>query len=541
MGALALEFQVLGPLEALVGGAPAALGGRRQRAVLAMLLAQCNEVVPAHRLIDGVWDDEPPESAGNVLQGHVSHLRRALGRDVIVTRGRDYAIRVPDGALDLHRFERLAGAAAGALADGRPGDASAALNEALAVWRGPALSDLADLPAVRRIATRLDELRVAALERRIEADLACGREDDAAVELAALVLEHPLRERFRALQMLALYRTGRQADALEAYRRARATLVEELGIEPGAELQELERAILRQDPGLARPGGRAPVTAVPAPSAFGPPATILAAALEPAALAKLAEVAEPLARGPGRELVLATTVTSAEELGPLTVRLAAIRAELGARGLTARVAGFTSLTPGADIARLASEQEARVLLVDAPGDLLEDARVLALLDGAPCDVAVVVAAGPPGDGPVLVPFSGAEHDWAAVELGAGAAQALGRPLRLAGAGAGHGGRDASRLLANASLAIQRALGIAAEPVIVEPSAAALAALARDAGLVIVGLTDRWRHEGLGRARSTLATSAAVPTLFVRSGLRPGTLAPADSASRFTWTIAAPGA
>src|SRR4051812_16165908 len=154
MGAPALEFRLLGPLEALVDGVPAALGGPRQRAVLALLLAHRNEVVPADRLIDGVWDEEPPETAANVLQGHVSHLRRALGRDVIVTRGRDYAVRVPDGALDLHRFERLAGAAAGALAEGRPRDASAALHEALGVWRGPALSDLSALPAVRRVAAR---------------------------------------------------------------------------------------------------------------------------------------------------------------------------------------------------------------------------------------------------------------------------------------------------------------------------------------------------------------------------------------------------
>jgi DNA-binding SARP family transcriptional activator len=275
MAGVALEFRVLGPLEALVDGTAASLGGPRQRAVLAMLLAQCNEVVPAYRLIDGVWDDEPPESAPNVLQGYVSHLRRALGREVIVTRGRDYAIRVADGALDLQRFERLADTAAAALADGRAREASAALRDALALWRGPALSDLAELSAVRQISARLDELRVTALERRIEADLACGRTAEAAVELTVLVQEHPLRERFRALQMTALYRTGRQADALEAYRAARTTLVEELGIEPSAELQALESAILRQDPALAAPGQAAASTvALPAASRI---ATVLAA------------------------------------------------------------------------------------------------------------------------------------------------------------------------------------------------------------------------------------------------------------------------
>src|SRR3954453_582273 len=247
-----LEFPILGPLEVRAGGAPVRLGGPRQRAVLAILLAHANEVVPAERLIDDVWD-APPESAANVVQGHVSQLRRALGRDVIATRGRDYAIRLPDGALDLHRFERLAAGAArapprfdplaagaaGASSDGRAADASREWRAALSLWRGPALSDLLDVSGVARIAHLLDELREGVLPRRIEADLACGRDADAAIELAALVDEHPLRERLRALQMRALYRCGRQAEALEVYRAMRAMLVAELGIEPGRELQEL--------------------------------------------------------------------------------------------------------------------------------------------------------------------------------------------------------------------------------------------------------------------------------------------------------------
>src|SRR3954471_2147165 len=145
-----LAFRVLRPPEALSGGAPVRLGGPRQRAVLAILLGHANEVVPVDRLIDEVWDD-PPETAGNVVQGYVSHLRRLLGRDVIATRGRDYAIRLPDGALDLHRFERLSAGALAALNAGRPAEASTALRSALALWRGPALSDLAGLSAAARI------------------------------------------------------------------------------------------------------------------------------------------------------------------------------------------------------------------------------------------------------------------------------------------------------------------------------------------------------------------------------------------------------
>src|SRR3954467_13038623 len=302
-----LEFHILGPLEVRAGGAPVRLGGPRQRAVLAILLAPANEVVPAERLIDDVWD-APPETAANVVQSYVSQLRRTLGRDVIATRGRDYAIRLPDGALDLHRFERLAAGAAAASSDGRAADASREGRAALSLWRGPALSDLLDVSGVARIADRLDELRDAVLERRIEADLACGRDADAAIELAGLVDQPPLRERLRALQMRALYRCGRQAEALEVYRAMRATLVDELGIEPGRELQELERAILAHDPALSPPGAAAPpARAAPAPPPLAPSP---GGAPAPGALAGLVAAAEPLARGPQRELVLAATVAS---------------------------------------------------------------------------------------------------------------------------------------------------------------------------------------------------------------------------------------
>jgi hypothetical protein len=226
-----------------------------------------------------------------------------------------------------------------------------------------------------------------------------------------------------------------------------------------------------------------------------------------------------------------------DALGRVTGALQELGAALGRRGAAVRTAAFTSVTPGNDLARLAAEQDADLLLADAPSGLLEDARLIALLERAPCDVAVVVGDHHPGDGPVLVPFSGAEHDWAAVELGAWLARALERPLRLAGASTGASGRDASRLLASASLALQRALGVQAEPVIVEPSADALVGAARDAGVVAVGLTERWQREGLGRVRTALATHAVAPTLLVRRGLRPGGLAPRTGDTRFTWTIA----
>ena len=523
-----VEYRILGPLDVSVDGRPVALGGRHQRALLALLLAQVNEVVPVDRLIDGLWDEAPPETAANIVQGYVSQLRKLLGRETIVTRGRGYALIAADGALDLQRFEQRAAAGTAEHAAGRPEAAAAELRAALAVWRGPALSDLVDLPAVRPIAVRLDELRLAALERRIGADLECGNAAEAAAELDPLIAEHPLRERLRALQMRALYRCGRQADALAVYRAARETLVDELGLEPGAELQELERAILRRDPSLA------PADGTPSPPAAP---TVLCAALATTSPAPLAELGAPLAAGRGGELVLAATVPSSDRLGPVTSELHALAAALSRRGVIVRAAAFTSVTPGNDLGRLAAEQDADLLLADAPSGLLEDARLIALLEHAPCDVAVVVGGRRAGPGPVLVPFSGAEHDWAAVELGAWLARSLERPLRLAGASTGASGRDASRLLASASLALQRALGVHTEPVIVDPAPEALVAAAGDAGVVAVGLTERWRRDGLGRTRTALAANAAVPTLLVRRGLRPGGLSARAGDTRFTWTIA----
>jgi hypothetical protein len=338
-----------------------------------------------------------------------------------------------------------------------------------------------------------------------------------------------MRERFRALQMLALYRCGRQAEALEAFQAARATMVEELGIEPGAALNELQRSILDHDPALAasprdlplEPEHRRVVTAV----------------LAYRSLPLLMSLSEWLAHASDREVVMATTVASAGGLADATSRLYDARDALGVAGAMVRVGAFTSVTPGADLARLAAEQDAELLIVDAPERLLEDARLLALLEEAPCDVAIAVGRQPPGPGAVLVPFSGAEHDWAAVELGAWLARSRGCALELAGASVGSGGRDASRMLVSASLAVQRALGVAPQPVLVAPSPAALVDVARSRALVVVGLTDRWRAEGLGRARTALAVEPGLTTLLVRRGLRPGGLAPRESHTRFTWTIA----
>jgi hypothetical protein len=241
--------------------------------------------------------------------------------------------------------------------------------------------------------------------------------------------------------------------------------------------------------------------------------------------------------------LLVSTVAHGGRLASLAHDLEARRRRLVDRGLSTRAAAFTSVAPGADVARMAIDHDVDLVLVDAPDGLLEDARVLALLDGAPCDVAVV--AGVSSDGTVaqqgaavVVPFGGTSHDWAAVEVGAWLARNTAARLCLAGASqGGPAGRDASRLLASASLAVQRAFGVPAEPVLVAPDADALVAATADAAVVVVGLTERWRREGLGRARTALATRASGPTLLVRRGGRPGGLAPRGADTRFTWTLA----
>jgi DNA-binding SARP family transcriptional activator len=528
VAAVSTEFRVLGPLEALVDGTPVKLGGFRPRAVLAVLLLHSGQVVSTSRIIDEVWAEDPPETAANVVQGYVSQLRKELGRETIETREPGYLLEVDHDSLDLHSFERLVSDGAELLERGRAEDAAVLLQESLALWRGPALADVADEGVLRAAAARLDELRLVALERRIEADLACGRHAQLVGELEELAAEYPLRERPRALQMLALYRCGRQADALAAYRTARGKLVDELGLEPGSELQELERAILQHDPGLDLESSRR------RESMSG--RVILVAALELEAAATLLPLVEPLARVAGsREIVVASTVADAGELATASAYLRTLREELEARNMDVRAAAFTSVMPGSDLSRLAAEQEAELVLVDAPDRLLEDGRLLTLLEDAPCDVAVLVD-GAPGGNAVVVPFTGAEHDWSAVELGAWFALGTELPLVLAGASHSAEGGDASRALASASLAVQRAFGVHAEPMLVEPAPEALVEATRDAALVVVGLTDRWRREGIGHARAALAASPHHPTMLVRRGLRPGGLGPRSSATRFTWTV-----
>jgi DNA-binding SARP family transcriptional activator len=261
-----VELGILGPFEVRREGQPVVLSGAKQRALLALLTLHANEVLSSERLIDQLWGGAAPGTAASALQVYVSQLRKVLEPDgppyrTLVTRPPGYVLVLDAGARDVDRFQALVAEAHEAES---AADAAGLLREALGLWRGDALGDLAYEPFVQVESARLEELRVVALEELIHYDLELGRHAELVPELETLVAAHPLRERFRAQLMIALYRSGRQADALEAYREARHLLSEELGLDPSTELQELERQILRHDPALA-----APVADVPGRRAAG--------------------------------------------------------------------------------------------------------------------------------------------------------------------------------------------------------------------------------------------------------------------------------
>src|SRR6266540_4187334 len=263
-----LHFAVLGPLEVRDGLGPLALGPPKQRTLLGVLLARPNVALGYDQLVAALWGAGPPRTALQNLHVYVYHLRRVLGdQRRVERRGAAYALLVRQGELDAQRFEALADQARQARAPDRE-----LLRQALALWRGPAFADLGEVDVLREAARRLEERRLGLLEERIETDLAAGRHAALVEELTGLVGEYPLRERFHAKLMLALYRAGRQAEALAAYQDARRLLVAQLGLEPGPELRRLEQAILRADPGLDH---------APAPSLAGPAVGLVPAPLPP--------------------------------------------------------------------------------------------------------------------------------------------------------------------------------------------------------------------------------------------------------------------
>jgi len=250
------EFRILGPLVVRVDGTPVAIGGPKQRALLALLLLSANRVVSRERLVGELFAERSVNSADHALRNQVSRLRKVLSPAAgdeprLVARAPGYLLRVEPSELDLERFERLVDDGREALGAGDAAAAAELFRAAEALWEGRPLADLEFEPFARLEVERLEELRLAAVEERVDAELALGRQLALVGEVEALSEEHPYRERFRAQLMLALYRSGRQAEGLEVYRRTRTLLSEELGLEPGVELQELERAILTQDPSLS--------------------------------------------------------------------------------------------------------------------------------------------------------------------------------------------------------------------------------------------------------------------------------------------------
>ncbi len=297
-----LRFRVLGPFQVEDDGRPLTLGSARRRALLALLTLNAGRVVGVERLVDALWGESPPRTAVHVLHVYVSDLRRSLPDEVLVTAPPGYLLRVPASAVDLADFERLVSRGRQDLSAGDPAGAMVSLDEALALWRGPVSEDLADAGFVQVEARRLEELQLAARELRATAGLARG-DPDLVPQLLALVSEHPFRERAHALLMRALAAAGRQAEALDVYATVRARLTDELGIEPGTELQAAQTAVLRQE---------APPARLAAPAGV-----VLAVGSDPRRLGALALAASRPAAAAGRELLVAAVLDArTSTLGP---------------------------------------------------------------------------------------------------------------------------------------------------------------------------------------------------------------------------------
>jgi DNA-binding SARP family transcriptional activator len=520
-----LRFRVLGPFQVEADGRPLTLGSPRRRALLALLALNASRVVGVDRLVDALWGESPPRTAVHVLHVYVSDLRRSLPDEVLVTAPPGYLLRVPTGAVDLADFERLVSRGREALAAGDPAGAVDSLDAALGLWRGPVLADLAGEGFVQVEARRLEELRLAARELQAMAALASGGGPDLVPQLLDLVADHPFRERPHALLMRALAAAGRQAEALGVYAAVRARLADELGVEPGAELRSAQTAVLRQEAAPAQP-----VT---------PTGVVLAVGGDLRRLDALAVVASRPAAAAGRELLVAA-VLDAVTSTPGDLTTAAAAAWAAAQRSTpgpGRSAAFRSRSRAEHVTALAAEHDADLVVLDAAGLIGAQGRladwVVAVLSEVTADV-VLLPHDPPTAGLSLaVPFGGSEHDWAATELAALLARSSGSVLRVIGALTEDD--DASRLVARVGLAIQRAVGVTVEPILTEATVPGL--LTALAGTTaVMGVSERWRSEGLGAFRQQVAD--AVPgTLVIRRGLRPSLLAPPSFGTRFAWSAA----
>jgi DNA-binding SARP family transcriptional activator len=523
-----LTLRLLGPLVVERDGRELDLGSPRRRALLALLALHAGQALAVDRLVDELWGERPPKTAAHVIQVYVSELRRALGGEetaVLVTRSPGYALDLPADAIDLGRFEELFGRAQALVAGDDLAGAARVIGEGLALWRGDVLADLAYEGFVGQEARRLGELRLAARELQLEVAVRSGPGADDVVALRELATEHPYRERVHALLVRALAAVGRQAEALDAYAAARRVLDEELGIEPGRELRDAQAAVLRQEvavAGAARP-------------------TLLAAALQPERLDPTGRTADALAIATARDVVLACILVRtpgvAPDIGKATSAASSVR---GALQSPCRSAAFAATDRGDAVAGLASEHDADTVVLDVADLVGRDGRLpsalVAALDAITADVVLVPGNALAVAGTIAVPFGGSPHDWLAAALAAGLVRHHGGTLRLIGAF--DDADDASRLLARAALAVQRAVGIDAEPALAPPGAEGVIAAAAGSPL-IVGVSERWRSEGLGPVRGAIAADAG-SVLVVRAGIRPGLLAPREARTRFGWSVAGGG-
>ncbi len=529
-----LEFRILGPVEADADDRPVALPARQVRVVLAALVLAADQVVTSDRLIDMLWGERPPASARAALHNLIADLRRALGPagpTTVATHGGGYILRSAGCRIDLRRFESLVSEGRDRLEMGDPAAAGDLLRRALGLWRGEAMADLVYEDVAADAAQRLEELRLLAVELRIDADLAVGRAAEVVAELQELVAAEPSRETLRGQLMRALHETGRQAEALDVYATWRGELADSLGLEPGARLRELHSSILRGD--LDSAPRREPARSV-----------IVAAVSVDRAIA-LADLGALLAaRGEGpHELILVAGLEASGDAGRDTAHLARARdrlagtcRRLSAEGGVARAAAFTSSRLGDDASRLARHHDGDLLMIAGGPDLAD-----LLPEQPPCDVAVAITGSGEVGESILVPFGGAPHDWAALELAAWVARASGAALRLGGAAAmGAGEPDASRLLATAALIVERFAGVSAEPVLVEPGPEGMERAAAVAGSVAIGLPSGRRADPLGDPRRRVAEAAPGLALIVQAGARPGGLVPPRSLTRFSWSLAQGG-
>jgi predicted ATPase/DNA-binding SARP family transcriptional activator len=379
---------MLGPLEVVLGGVPVAVGGTKARALLAFLLLHRGEPVGRERLVDALWGERPPQTVATELRVYVAKLRKALRTELLETRQDGYVLLVAPEQVDAERFERAARRGSALLAGGEAEEAARTLAEAQALWRGPVLADLGDLPWVEAEARRLDELRLVALEERLEAELALGRHAAAVAELQRLVVEHPYRERLRAQLMLALYRSGRQTESLAVYRETAHLFAEELGIEPGPELRARERAVLTHDASLR-------LADLAAGNLAAPPTGLIGRQRE------LAELSALLSR-PETRLV---TLTGPAGAGKTRLALE-LAAHLGRdRGVPAFLVELAPLTePGLVLPTIARtvgcEEDGRGALVERLRMFLRHRQLLVVLDNfehlldAGRDVSALLAAVP---------------------------------------------------------------------------------------------------------------------------------------------------